>query len=312
MKEASSPYAQHQVTVNTYFTDRSSFWKDIYASEGVYACIHQERHATALAWIDALMLEQGARVLEIGCGAGFMSIELAHRDFVVQAIDSSEGMIQQARHNAEEAGITEKLSLDVADVYALPTENEAVDMVVALGVIPWLAQPELAMREMARVVKPGGYVLLTADNRARLNIHLDPLLYPGFLPLKRHVKNVLNRMGMRRRSTESVDSYFHTCRQIDTILSRVNLMKTRSKTLGFGPFTFCRIPLLPRSFGTALHHRLQRLADRGVPLLRSSGSQYIVLARKTPVLAPASPIEARTLTQDAPEALPLENARIQS
>jgi hypothetical protein len=50
--------------------------------------------------------------------------------------------------------------------------------------------------------------------------------------------------------------------------------------LGFGPFSFLGRTLLPDPLGIRLHHRLQALADRGVAGLRSTGSQYVVLARK--------------------------------
>jgi hypothetical protein len=49
--------------------------------------------------------------------------------------------------------------------------------------------------------------------------------------------------------------------------------------LGFGPFTFMGRHVCPESVGVPLHLRLQRRADRGWPVLRSTGSQQLVLAR---------------------------------
>jgi hypothetical protein len=72
----------------------------------------------------------------------------------------------------------------------------------------------------------------------------------------------------------------HDRRFIDEALMGAELVKTRSMTLGFGPFTFLHHRFLPNSLDIALHHRLQHLADRNLPLFRSSGSQYLVLARK--------------------------------
>jgi hypothetical protein len=54
----------------------------------------------------------------------------------------------------------------------------------------------------------------------------------------------------------------------------------RDHGLGFGPFSYFRQHLFPEPLGTTLHHRLQRLADRGVPGLRAAAAQYIVLAQK--------------------------------
>ena len=51
-------------------------------------------------------------------------------------------------------------------------------------------------------------------------------------------------------------------------------------TLGFGPFTFLDHHLLPGAVGLRVHRSLQGFAGRRIPMLRSIGSQYIVLARK--------------------------------
>jgi ubiquinone/menaquinone biosynthesis C-methylase UbiE len=281
VKKSAGTYLGRQATVNAYFQTRSSFWNDIYASSDVYAEIHQERHAAVLDWIDGLALPLDSQVLEIGCGAGFMAVALAQRGFRVQAIDSVEAMVELARQHATEAGVAERLNVAVGNIYALAFEDVAFDLVLAIGVIPWIGQVEPAIQELARVTKPGGFVILTADNRARLNNLLDPLLIPAFAPLKRLAKNALERTGFRRRSLQDIGATCHSRRFIDRSLAHAGLSKTRGKTLGFGPFSLFRRSMLPKRLGITLHHRLQSLADRGAPLLRSTGAQYIVLAGKS-------------------------------
>lgn len=274
-------YIQQQAEVNTYFRSKSSYWNDIYASSGVQAQIYRDRQAAALAWIDEFALAPGSRVLEIGCGAGFLTVALAQRGLRVQAIDSAEDMVELTRRHVAAHGAGELLSVEVGDVYALACEDDSFDIVVALGVIPWLAQPELALREIARVSRPDGHVLLTADNRARLSNLLDPWLNPALVPLRRWVGAALKRTGLLRRSPEGTSATHHTRHFINTSLMRTGLIKIRDMTLGFGPFTVSRREFLSEPRGMALYHRLQHLADRGIPLLRSTGSHYIVLARKS-------------------------------
>src|SRR5205085_8140892 len=132
-----------------------------------------------------LSLTPDSRVLEIGCGAGFLTVALAQRGLRVYAIDSTEAMIDQTRRHAGESGVTESLSLDVGDVYALTFEESSFDLVIAIGVIPWLARPELAMQEMARVTRVGGHVILTADNRYRLTYLLDPWMNPALTAFRK-------------------------------------------------------------------------------------------------------------------------------
>ena len=280
MKKSAGAHLGRQATVNAYFQTQSWFWNDIYASSDVYAEIHQERHGAVLDWIDGLALPPDSQVLEIGCGAGFMAVALAQRGFRVQAIDSVESMVELAREHSEEADIAERLSVAVGDINALAFEDESFDLVLAIGVLPWIGQVEPAMQELARVTKPEGFVILTADNRARLHNLLDPLLNPVFAPLKRLAKNALAQTRLRRPSLKDIGATSHSSRFIDTSLAHVGLIKTRGKTLGFGPFSLFRRSILPKRLGIRLHHRLQILADRGTPLLRSTGAQYIVLASK--------------------------------
>ena len=281
MKKSTVMQFQEQEIVNSYFHSQAFFWKNIYTSGGVYAEIHRNRHTMALDWIDSLALAPGSTALDIGCGAGLMSVALSQRGFHVHAIDSVEAMIEQARKRAEEHKITDLLNVDIGDVYALAFEDDSFDLVVALGVIPWLERPELAIQEMARVTKPGGYVILTADNRARLSNLLDPWLNPVFAPFKCRVKNSLVRMGLRRQSPEGAGATCHSRRFIDKALTQVDLRKTKSITLGFGPFSLFRHRVVPEPLGIALHYRLQHLVDRNIPGFRSAGAHYIVLARKS-------------------------------
>ena len=272
-------YLQQQEKVNAYFQSRTSFWKDIYGSGGVFAETIRDRHAAALNWVDSLALAPGSRVLEVGCGAGFLSIALAQRGLRVHAIDSVEAMVEQARRHAAEAGVADSLCLEVGDVYALGFQDESFDLVIALGVILWLEQPELAIQEMARVTRQGGYVILSTANRTGLPSLIDPWLNPAIVSLKRGVKNLLERTGLRHRPSEEPPSKtYHYRRFIDKALARAELVKIKCMTRGF-EFSLFRHTILPEPFATALHHRLQRLADRNVPGFRSMGMAYFVLAQ---------------------------------
>jgi hypothetical protein len=71
----------------------------------------------------------------------------------------------------------------------------------------------------------------------------------------------------------------HSPAEFDRLLAGVGLEPLRGRTLGFGPFTLMRRPVLHGRPAVTVHRRLQALADRGLPGLRSTGSQYMVLAR---------------------------------
>ena len=283
MQQSFDSQLRKQETVNAYFTSQSSYWKDVYAGTDVQGDIYRERHAAALAWIDSLVLPPGSRVLDIGCGAGFMAVALAQRGFRVEAVDAALAMVELARRHAAESATADVISVDLGDAYCLAFENDAFDLVIALGVIPWLGRPEQAIREMARVTRPGGHVIFSAANSLGLCRLLDPRKNPIYLALKPGVKEALERTGLRRWPPDTqaaATTNPRTRRFVDDSLVRAQLVKARSKTLGFGPFSFGGRTLFSEAAGKALHHRLQRLADRGVPVIRSTGTAYLVLARK--------------------------------
>ena len=276
--------SEHQTQINVYFDLQSSFWKDIYSRGDIYAAIHQQRYARVLDWVGQLGLEPGARVVDIGCGAGFLSLALAQQNFQVQALDAVEAMVEQTRRHVTEAGLTERISVNMGSITTLPCADEAFDLTLAIGVIPWIGRGKeparQAIQEMKRVTRPGGYLLFTVDNRLRFAAWFDPLRNPLILGPKHWLKTLLARVGLRRQSAAKMQSYLHRPRFIEKTLGEYGLVKLQSVTLGFGPFTFFHRPLLTNKAGIALHHRLQRLAERGFPLLRGTGAQYIVLAQK--------------------------------
>src|SRR6266852_8722160 len=103
----------------------------------------------------------GQRVLDIGCGVGPTAIEMANRFQVsVTAADISADMRDRARANVEAAGVRERVSVETADICALPYPDGHFDRVVAEAVTMFVDR-DRAITEMVRVCRPGGLVLAT-------------------------------------------------------------------------------------------------------------------------------------------------------
>src|SRR5579875_2938744 len=151
-------------------------------------------------------------------------------------------------------------------------------LVVALGVVPWLHSPQVAVAEMARVLRPGGYLVANADNRKRLSLLLDPWHSRALDRPRAAAKRLLAPARARKAPCALVAA--HSLAEFDDLLLRAGLLPARSSTFGFGPFTLLRLPVLPDRLGVALNARLQRLADDGTPGLLRGGNHYLVLARR--------------------------------
>ncbi len=100
-------------------------------------------------------LRSGDLLLDVGCGPGSITVDLASRVGRVIGVDLAEGVLKEARERAE--GVA-NVSFQAADVYDLPFEDGAFDVVHAHQTLQHLADPVRALREMRRVCRPGGIV----------------------------------------------------------------------------------------------------------------------------------------------------------
>lgn len=106
---------------------------------------------------DARLLGEvrGRRVLELGCGAAAGARWLAGQGAEATGLDLSAGMLRHAAEAARRSGV--RVPLVQADALALPFRDAAFDVVcTAFGAIPFVADSGAVMREVARVLRPGG------------------------------------------------------------------------------------------------------------------------------------------------------------
>lgn len=116
---------------------------------------------------------EGRRILEVGCGAAMCARWLATRGAVVTAMDLSAGMLRHARVGAEHTGVS--VPLVQADAEHLPFADGAFDLACsAFGAVPFVADSARAMREVARVLRPGGSWVFAVTHPLRWVFPDDP------------------------------------------------------------------------------------------------------------------------------------------
>lgn len=267
----------YDALVQQHFRSTLPYWEQIYAEQTVYARIYQERARRALAFVDGIGLCAGAPVLEIGCGPGVLTTALARKGLTVCAIDTLEEMVERTNAMAHGAGFGARVSAQVGDISNVPFADATFELVVVIGVSEWLVSLTQPLREIFRVLKTGGHLIISADNNWPLHQILDPVFNPALKPIKRRVGQVLRALGRRTRQPRF---HAYSLRRFDDELAHAGFDKIAGRTFGFGPFTLCNRMLLNEETGWKLHLGLQQLADKDVPLLRSTGLVYLVLARK--------------------------------
>lgn len=272
--------AEHQTIVDTHFHSNVAGWRDVYDQISVDGAIYRKRLEIVLKWIDELAIQSGEKVLEIGCGSGRCTVALAQRGYPVHAMDSAAGMVNATHERVEQAGVKSSVSIGLGDAHTLAFTDGNFGLVLAIGVMPYLHSPQKALSEMARVLKPGGFLLFTAGNRWRLKRILDPWFSPLTQPARKMVKTILWRFRKPQGGQPSVPMRFDSLRETEEWLLSVGLAKIKARTVGFPPLTFRGRPILREQTSIRLNDWLQRLADDNVPGIRSSGMDHIVLARK--------------------------------
>lgn len=102
-------------------------------------------------------------VLEVGCGTGFLLLNLWQAGFArrLHATDLSAGMVEQCVANGARLGAT--VHGEVADAEALPFPDASFDLVCGHAVIHHLPDVETAIKELVRVLRPGGRLLIAGE-----------------------------------------------------------------------------------------------------------------------------------------------------
>jgi SAM-dependent methyltransferase len=96
----------------------------------------------------------GLRILDVGCGDAALAVALAQRGALVTGVDADPRMLAAGRARAEACGVAPELVQ--GDIRALPFAGASFDVVLAVTVLCFVDDAALAVREMARVLRPGG------------------------------------------------------------------------------------------------------------------------------------------------------------
>jgi SAM-dependent methyltransferase len=105
-------------------------------------------------------LQPGQSLLDVGCGPGNLTLDLAARVAPgrVVGVDRSEAVLELARAEAAATEGAPDVTFAVGDAYALPFEDGTFDVVHAHQLLQHLGDPVAALRELRRVARPGGVV----------------------------------------------------------------------------------------------------------------------------------------------------------
>jgi ubiquinone/menaquinone biosynthesis C-methylase UbiE len=178
-------------------------------------------------------LVDGARILEVAPGPGYLAIEIAKRGrFHVAGLDISKTFVQLATDNAAKAGVS--VAFHRGDAAAMPFDADSFDRIVCMAAFKNFSDPVGALNEMCRVLKPGGKAVVIDLRPDVSNAEIDAevkkmkLGWIGSLMTRLTFKHMLRKRAYSQEQLRSMAAQtpFSTCEiREDSIGFEVSLIK---------------------------------------------------------------------------------------
>ena len=191
--------------VNQLFTQTVDDWARFYENPNPLKMSAQNlvsRRRFAIDMIEA-KVSNGSKVLDVGCGTGHLAAELARRGYQAWGTDLSEAMIQYAQEHYDAA------RFQVADIEKIPFPDNTFDGIVCLGVMEYLASDEPALREMHRILKPGGHAVITTPSSICPFFYMDRGLIRVRFAIRPLTGTIRRMMGGQQRPAQPYPKVQH-------------------------------------------------------------------------------------------------------
>lgn len=170
-----------------------------------------------IVWKDFLTTAIGyekQKILDVGTGTGAMALILAEMGHSVTGIDLSDGMLNMAREKAKDTNLM--VEFEIGDAEKLIFSDNVFDMVINRHLLWTLPNPEKAIKEWYRVLKPEGHVAIIDGNFKSFDFYMNIWRYCISAPLillteqknpfrDGYDKDVDNRLPMRHKERPAAD-----------------------------------------------------------------------------------------------------------
>ncbi len=168
---APAPTAKSDLTAinNSFYDGLGDRWYQ--AHDDPVALLRAEgalKHPWVSQRIRSDLAGRPGRLLDIGCGPGFLPNLLAAQGHRAIGVDMSRGSLKVALSQSRNTDVTGRADYQAADAYRLPFRDAAFDAVTALDFLEHVTAPERVIAEAARVLRPGGLFFFHTFNRNAL------------------------------------------------------------------------------------------------------------------------------------------------
>lgn len=269
----------HNESVISLFDQGLRWWQDVYRDDlprGFFSFEMRRRLEMVAGLLTAQIKErENPAVLECGCGPGDILEALAPLHCKLTGLDLNQRYLDLAAGRAPGATLLD------GNVEQLPFPDASFDIVYAVGVFQYLKDERAAAREICRVTKEGGFVLISFANYRMLHLFLDPYY------LFRVLKKILGR-DKQQDSSELNGPQIrrYPLAQLKKLFSEYDTHEIQSVTTSYGPLKFWRREFLPLAMSIRISEALRNWSEMKLFFaLKRVGNHLILTLRKGPVPA---------------------------
>jgi 2-polyprenyl-3-methyl-5-hydroxy-6-metoxy-1,4-benzoquinol methylase len=257
--------------IEEYFEKNAADWQDLYAKpRQVNDLVLADRRRIAVEKIRERVPE-GGRVLDAGCGAGLVALDLLQSGLHVHGVDVAQGMLELCERRFREAGVaSDRYRLTRGDVSRSGLAPASFAGVIALGFLEYQDDELTALLHFHRLLEPGGTLVISAPTRNKL---------ANYLGLAPRVLGQLTRMKLLKEDASNPRLALHgySVGLLRRLLADAGFEVEECRGHGFVEFEGIK-NRLSYDKQVSLHHAVSRLASF-LPIHRW-GNNLVAVARK--------------------------------
>ncbi len=243
------------------------------------------RYLATRPWVGQLYksflgLRPGIRVVDVGCGTGDFTrylAELTPGNFKMIGVDTRAPSLRSAFSETRKAGLASKISFRKGDAYNIPVQNGYADLTCCRTLLMHLTDPLKAVKEMARVTKPGGTVAAVEHGEAQSVFDPDDERYADL------AKKLGDAYLKGIRKLEGKD--YAIGDRLPTIFRKAGLIELKAEVQA-DPYLICDARRKPRDVKDELMFYLQsyqetkKLERKAMIAGGATRKQVVILQRK--------------------------------
>lgn len=208
-----------------YFPDykNKSVLKDIYLQ--IFGYPYPPRRNEARLVFKLLKPRKNEKILDVGCGDGIWTNELAKKSFNVTGIDISRHDLKKAQKRAQVMGLD--VNYNLVDATNMPFDTQSFDKIFSISTLEHIQKDEAVLKECHRILKPNGSIVISVPQKSNL------LLPKFFVKLpKRFKKHFLSELIVNSKNIKEYQKQWNNkFRQYRTY--KTKSLERRLKSVGF-------------------------------------------------------------------------------